>query len=571
MNHLNISEMTLKKKKASLVLKNAQVINVFDNTIEKGDIAIHDGMILGIGHYQGVEEIDLSGSYVAPGFIDSHVHIESSMLVPHQFARLVLPKGTTSVIADPHEITNICGLKGLDFMIESSKRSPLDVYMMMPSCVPATAYETSGARINSSDMIPYLKNGSVFGLGEMMDYPGVINGEQSVYDKLHLFEKFVKDGHAPFVTGDELNSYLLSGIETDHESSTKEEMIEKVKKGLYVLIREGSATRNVAALAPYIEESFSRRLLFCTDDLHPSDILKDGHINHNVNLSISCGVDPLIAIQMATINASSAYGIKRIGAIAPGYFADLIVFDHLNRIEPRQVFKKGIMVARDGHPLFEEEELIDLEVLNTVHINREHLNLDLPLKKDLVHVIGFEHNNVTTKNLIRQVLVQNGLYVQEADKDLLKIAVIERHFSTENKAIGLIEGYGLKGGAIALTIAHDSHNLICIGDCDTDMLIAIDELIRLQGGICLVKNHKIVNSLQLEVGGVMTSNSAEHVDSILSSMENEIREMGVKDDIADPFLNLAFLSLPVIPSLKLTDKGLFDVDTFKLIPMEDGE
>jgi len=571
MDHLNITEMTLKKKKASLVLKNARIINVFDKSIEKGDIAIHDGLILGIGHYDGIEEIDCLNSYVSPGFIDSHVHIESSMLVPHQFARVVLPKGTTTVIADPHEITNVCGLKGIDFMIESSKLSPLDVMMMMPSCVPATPYETSGAFVSAEDMTEYIKKQSIYGLGEMMDYPGVIQGEQSVYDKLKLFENKVKDGHAPFVTGDRLNSYLLSGIETDHESSTKEEMIEKVKKGMYVLLREGSATRNVSALAPHILESFSRRLLFCTDDLHPSDILKFGHINQNINLSISLGVDPITAIQIASINAANAYGIKRTGGIAPGFFADLVVFDDLNHIEPSQVFKKGVMVAKDGHPLFEEEQLENVEVLNTVHIDRKNLNLDLHLKKDLVHVIGFEHNNVTTKNLIRQVKVENGKYIQENQRDLLKIAVIERHFASQNKSIGLIEGYGLKNGAIALTIAHDSHNLICIGDNDSDMLKAIDELIRLQGGICLVKNHQIVDSLQLEVGGVMTSKSAEFVDSVLQKMEKEIRKMGVKDDITDPFLNLAFLSLPVIPSLKLTDKGLFDVDQFKLIPIEAGE
>lgn len=568
MDHLKISEMALRKTKASFVLKNASVINVFDKTIELADVAIHQGMILGVGKYEGLEEIDLHGAYLSPGFIDSHVHIESSMIVPHQFARLILPKGTTTIIADPHEITNVCGLDGIRFMIESSKRTPLDVFMMMPSCVPATPYETSGAKVDAADITEFIKEQSIFGLGEVMDYEGVINGEQSIYDKLNLFSDRVKDGHAPNLSGNQLNSYLLSGIETDHESTTKEEMLEKVKKGLYVLLREGSATRNVADLAPFIEDSFSRRLLFCTDDKHPSDIIEEGHINNNINLAVSLGVSPITAIQIASINAAVAYGLKRTGAIAPGYYADMVVFDDLLNIQPSQVFKKGVLVARDGKVLFEEEPSLMESVLNTVHIKRENLNLDLHLSKEAVHVIGFKKNNVTTKNLIRKVTLENGIYVHDPSKDLLKIAVVERHFSTGRKAIGLIEGYGLKHGAIALSIAHDSHNVICIGDNDEDMLLSIDELIRIQGGIALVKNHQLIHSLTLEIGGLMTSEPAEHVKEILEKMQLDIRSMGVKKEIVEPFLNLAFLSLPVIPSLKITDHGLFDVDQFCLIPLE---
>lgn len=401
-----------------------------------------------------------------------------------------------------------------------------------------------------------------------MDYPKVISGDESIYQKIELFEDRPKDGHLPLISHDLLNSYLLSGIQTDHESSTKAEMLEKVEKGMYVLLREGSATKNVLALAPYIQESFSHRLLFCSDDLHPKDIEKNGHINHNINLATSAGVDPITAIQMATINAASAYHLQRVGGIAPGYYADIVLFKDLRQIEPVLVYKKGVAVSNKKEALFEDFHYVTPEVLHTVNLSSEKPNFQIPLKSDIVHVIGFEKNNVTTTNLKRKVRVENGYYVQEKDSNILKLMIVERHHGSGRIGKALIEGYGLKDGAIALTIAHDSHNLVILGDNDLDMGLALDEIRRIQGGIALVKNGRVLDSLELEVAGLMTEKPASMVRQKLENMDRLIREMGVTQEIDDPFLNLAFLSLPVIPSLKCSDFGLFDVEKFKLIPLE---
>ncbi len=571
MDNKLLSDVALKQKNPSLVLKNANIVNVFTKTIEKGDLAIEDGVIIGVGKYNGKEEIDCTGQYISPGFFDSHVHIESSMLVPEQFAKLVLPKGTTSVIADPHEITNVCGFNGLDFMLDSAKRSHLSVYMMMPSCVPATTFETNHETLDAQKIANYPRLNEIFGLGEVMDYPGVINANKNVFDKIELFRHRIKDGHAPFVYGKYLDAYLLSGIKTDHESSTKKEMIEKVKKGMVVMLREGSATRNVADLAPFVEEAFASRLLFCTDDKHPWDILKEGHINYNINLAIEKGMNPITAITLATINPATHYHLHQVGAIAPGYVADIVVFSDLYHIEPSLVFKNGNLVAKNNCYLYETTLYRSNLVENTVHIDEKAIDLRLKLKSEFVYTIGFQENNVTTSKQIQRVKVENGYYVQEKKSFIRKIAVVERHHQSGRVGLGLIEGYLLNGGAIALSIAHDSHNIICIGDNDFDMFLAIQEINRVQGGITLIKNGKVFETLTLEVAGLMTYQKPELVKKTLEKMEKEIRLMGVSHKIKDPFLNLAFLSLPVIPSLKLTDYGLFDVDAFQLIPLEAGE
>jgi adenine deaminase len=571
MNQTKLSKMALGKEKASLVLKNATIVNVFTHSLQKGDIAISDSLILGIGSFHGEKEIDLEGKFVAPGFFDAHVHIESSMLVPSQFAKLVMPKGTTSVIADPHEIGNVCGVEGIDFMISSAKISPLDVFMMMPSCVPSTIFETNGKKIGREEIITFEKTKKCFGLGEVMDYPNVITGSKDIYDKINLFSDRVKDGHLPFINGLELNSYLLSGIKTDHESSTKEEMLEKVEKGMYVMLREGSATRNVAALTPFISEKFSRRLLFCTDDKHPKDIDNEGHINFNINKAISLGLDPITAIQMATINTATAYHLDKFGGIAPGYFADIVVFNDLYHIEPTSVYKKGELVAENGKYLPILSIYENAKVLQSVHIDISKVSFKIPLKSKRVHVIGFEKNNVTTSNLIREVRIEDGYYVQEDHLNILKLAIVERHHYSGNIGLALIEGYGLKNGAIAMTIAHDSHNLVIIGDSDEDMMIALHEINRIQGGIAIVSHGKVLSSLELEVAGLMTQNDYNYVCERLNLLNSHARELGVSKEIDDPFLNLAFLSLPVIPKLKVTDFGLFDVEAFKLIPLEVNE
>ncbi|MFK5883390.1 MAG: adenine deaminase [Candidatus Izemoplasma sp.] len=554
---------------APLVLKNCKIINVFNGLIEEGNIAINEGTIVGIGTYLGKIEHDMKGRYVAPGFIDGHVHIESSMLTPPQFAQIVMPKGTTSVIADPHEIANVSGIEGVKFMIDSSKSSPLDVHIMIPSCVPATSFETSGANLRSNDIAMLKHIDGVLGLGEVMDYPGVIFGDETVHKKLEVMGNKVKDGHAPSIEGNQLNAYKVAGIKTDHECTTVKELNDKVAKGMYIHLREGSATRNVKVLSKGVTKANSRRLLFCTDDKHPEDIRIEGHINYNIRLAIENGVDPVTAIQMATLNIAECYNLENIGAIAPGYIADLVVFNSLKEIDVDLVFKNGVIVARNNVALFKPFLMTSQAVTNTVKIKLdEKIDFDIKLKGSKVKVIQLIENNVTTKKVIREVNKKSGIYQNNPDDDILKLAVVERHHKTGNIGLGFVEGYGLKNGAVGMTIAHDSHNLIIIGDNDEDMLIALNEINRIQGGIVVVNNNKVIDSLTLEVGGLMTNQDVKIVESKISSMEKHVRNMGVKDKVDDPFLSLAFLSLPVIPELKLTDKGLFDTSVFNLVPLE---
>jgi len=567
MDNDKLRRVALGLEPATLVLKNARIVNVYSGTIDEGDIAIEDGVIAGIGKYEGLKETDLCFRYVAPGLIDGHVHIESSMLVPSEFARIVVPRGTTTVIADPHEIANVCGLDGIKFMISSARNVPLEVHIMMPSSVPATKFETSGATISAEEIMALKNEKEILGLGEMMDYPGVIGGDLETYKKITAMSDRIIDGHAPFVSGKELMAYRLAGIATDHESTTAAELREKVSLGMYVHLREGSATRNVKDLLKGITKNNVHRLLFCTDDKHPRDIVREGHINYNVNLAINGGVDPVDAIRMATINIATCYNLRHLGAIAPGLAADLIVFDSLRKIEPILVYKKGELVAKDNIPLFAPPKLHDQKVLSSVRYDPLDLDFKLRLKSDKVYVIGLEKNNVTTKKMIESVKLKDGLYVQENNTDILKLAIVERHRDSKRVGLALVKGYGLRGGAVALSIAHDSHNVICIGDNDEDMMLAVKTIKGIGGGIVLIKNHDVFDYLRLEVAGLMTSSDHRHVEGKLNRLNQAIHQMGVSDE-DDPFLSLAFLSLPVIPELKCTDFGLFDVGSFKLIPLE---
>ncbi|MBN2503962.1 MAG: adenine deaminase [Bacilli bacterium] len=565
MDKENLRKVAMGEKPAGLVLKNARTINVFSGTIETADIAIENGVIAGIGSYSGIREIDLCLSYACPGLIDGHVHIESSMLTPSQFARIVVPHGTTTVIADPHEIANVCGLSGIKFMLESAKTVPLDVKIMIPSCVPSTPFETSGDKI-SAEIIGALKNEeSILGLGEMMNYPGVIEGNTNVYTKINAIGDKIVDGHAPGLTGKALNAYVLAGIRTDHESTDPEELINKINRGMYVHLREGSATRNVLDLLGAVNKNNLSRLMFCTDDKNPEDIHSEGHINYNINLAIKNGIDPIDAIKMATINIASCYSLKNIGAIAPGYLADIVVFDSLDSLEPKLVFKKGILVAKNKEPLFKAVKIHEPLVLDTVRFHLEDLNFSLPVKGDYAYVIGLEDHNITTKKLVEKVKSRNGFYVHDPDLDILKLAVVERHHYSGNIGLGLVKGYGLKNGAIAMTIAHDSHNLVIIGDNDEDMMLAAEKIREIHGGIVLVYEHEVYDYLQLEIAGIITENDSRLVEMKLERLIKQARKMGVKPSVVDPFIQLAFLSLPVIPELKLTDFGLFDVEKFKLI------
>lgn len=571
MDKQRIMNMARGLEKASLVFKHGKIINVYSKEIEEKDLAIHDGIILGIGDYQGIEEIDVSGYYLAPGLIDGHVHIESSMLTPSGFARIVVPKGTTTVIADPHEIANVSGIKGIEFMLKNSEHIPLNVYMMIPSCVPATKDEHSGAVITAEDIVRLKHHPRVIGLGEVMDYPSVIHGDHDIHQKMDVMRDRIIDGHAPNVCGLDLNAYAYAGIKTDHECTYPKPMIERIQRGMYVHLREGSATRNTRPLLKGLKKEYLSRVLFCTDDKHPEDIRIEGHINYNVNLAIEEGIDPIDAIAMATLNAATCYHLDHVGGLAPGKFADLIIFKDLKHIEPESVYHRGQLVAHDGMPLFEHTNIIPTEVLNTVKFDMNALSFQLPLHHEYAHIIGLIKNNIITDHFIEKVNVNHHHFQYNDKEDIMKLAVIERHHHTRSMAVGLVKGFGFKDGALAMTIAHDSHNLVIAGTSDQAMRCAAQKILELQGGIVIVEHDQVIDYLQLEISGIMTQQSETHVEHALSRMKCKMNEMGYPKEMGDPFIALAFLALPVIPKLKMTDRGLFDVESFHIISIDDNK
>ncbi len=554
------------RERSELVLKNAKIINVFSTEIINGDVAINDGKIVGVGSYDGIKNINLEGKFVIPGLIDSHVHIESAMVTPGEFARTIVPKGTTTIIADPHEIANVCGMKGIEYMLNCSEDIPLNVYVMLPSCVPATSIENSGAILKAEDLKKLINHERVLGLGELMDYPNVIKGKQDIIDKLIMADGKIIDGHGPEIEDKDLNAYAMAGVRTEHECSTVEEMINRLRLGMYILIREGSAARNLKSLIKGITAENSRRCLFCTDDKHPQDIIEEGHIDNNVRLAIKEGIHPIRSIQMATINAAECYGLKDIGAIAPGYRADLVVLDNLEEFSIEKVFKDGKLIAEENNPFFSVDYKEDNRVMDTVNVNKiESEDIAIPLESDNVNVIKLSSHSLVTKKVNRKVKIKNGLFQYDKEKDILKMAVIERHKNTGNIGLGLVENFKLKEGAIASTIAHDSHNIIVIGDNDQDMILAVNELNRVGGGITICSNENVLQTLSLPIAGLIAERSMESINEQLKEMLNiAYEQLGVNKEI-DPFMTLSFLALPVIPDIKLTDSGLFDVKNFKFI------
>jgi len=552
-------------EKSELVLKNAKIINVFTNEIIEGDLAIDKGYIVGIGQYEGEMEIDLKGKYLSPGFIDGHVHIESSMSSPSQFARAIVPRGVTSIIADPHEIANVKGTDGIKYIIEESKTVPLDVYIMLPSCVPSTNFENAGAILEAEDLKELMGEETVLGLGEMMNYPGVISMDEKVIEKLVLFKDKVIDGHGPAIDGKDLNAYVAAGIKTEHECSTLEEVINRVRLGMYILLREGSAAKDLRNIIKAVNKENLRRFLFCTDDKHPEDLINEGTIDFNIKLAIKEGIDPIDAIKMATLNAAECYGLKGKGAIAPGYIADLVVIDNLEDLNILKVFKNGKLVAENNMALFDPSIHLPRHMIDTVKIKDVTIeDLQIPMKSNKANVIGVIENSLVTEKIVEEVKIVNG-YFDYSDNDILKLVVIERHFATGNIGVGLIKNFKLKNGAIGSTVGHDSHNMIVVGDNDEDILIAIKELEKIGGGLTMVSKGQVLNSLPLEIGGIMTSRPIEETNSILKEMiATSHNELKVNENI-DPFMTLAFMALPVIPKLKLTDMGLFDVEKFDFI------
>lgn len=560
-------EMACRRKKAELVLKNGSFVNVFNQKIVKADIAIAEGKIIGFGEYDGEEEIDISGKIALPGFIDGHVHIESSQLSPEEFAKLIVPRGTTTIIADPHEITNVCGLNGVDYIVQASKNVPLDVKVQLPSCVPATPFETSGAILNGDAIARNIVREDVNGLGEFMNYPGIVHTDADCLKKIEatLAAEKVIDGHAPSVSGYELNGYLNAGVQTDHECITPEEIDEKISKGMYCHLRHGSSTRNLASNAQAVNEANLRRFLLCTDDRHATDLKHKGHLDDALRVAVQKGgLNPVWAVILATLNNAECYRLYGKGAIAPNYTADIAVVDDLENFCVRYVFKDGKLVAKDGEALFDtSHRYLPENVLHTVRLNEVKAeDFVLKLKGKRAHVLELLPDNVVTKNIVCEVESEGG-DVKVKGTDLLKLAVVERHHYTGNIGLGLLKGYGFHGGCIGITIAHDSHNVILLGDNNEDMAIAANHLKEIGGGMVIVENGK-AESVTLDIGGLMSSKDEETLERESGYLEEKAYKMGVHRDL-EAFMSLAFLSLAVIPELKLTDKGLFDVVKFSPI------
>ncbi len=556
--------------KAELVLKNASYVDVFTGKIRKGDIAVVGEKIVGTGEYEGEKEIDCAGLTVVPGYIDGHVHIESSQLSPEEFASLIVPRGTTTIIADPHEITNVCGMAGCEYIAKASVNVPLDVKIQLPSCVPATPFETSGAILSGKDIEKNITNSYIFGLGEFMNYPGVLLCDKDVIQKLEAAHSAGKviDGHAPAVYGHELNAYLCGGITTDHECVEKEEIEEKISKGMYVHIRHGSSTQNLGN-AKYITPANMRRFILCTDDRHAADLKEKGHLDDALRKIVAGGLDPVTAVTCATLNAAECYGLKFRGGIAPFWIADLVAVDNLENFKAKYVIKNGKLVAENGKPLFDtSKRYLPANVLNTVHVkDLKPEDFILNVNSDKAKAMTIEPGGVVTGCEIVDIEKANGDVVVKGT-DLLKLAVVERHKMTGNIGKALFKGYGLKGGAMGITIAHDSHNIILMGDDNAAMATAANKLKEIGGGMVLV-NSKTgeVHSLTLDIGGLMSSRDAESLQRDSRALIEKAHAMGVKREY-EAFMSLAFLSLAVIPRLKIVDKGLFDVEKFAFTDIE---
>lgn len=549
--------------KNTLVIKNANVVNVFTDEIVRADVAVYEDVIIGVGSYSGENEIDAGGAYLAPGFIDAHVHIESSMVIPSSFMKVIMPHGTTTVIADPHEIANVAGAAGIRAMYKLTDELPLRVLFMLPSCVPATPFEHSGAKLVAEDMEQFMHKSRVLGLGEVMDANSVINCSQEMLDKLRLFDKRPIDGHAPMLEGMGLNAYRVAGAFSDHECSTYEEVKAKLATGMNILLRIGSAANNMDDVLRRIakEKLPTRNMMFCTDDKHIEDIRREGHINANARMAVAAGIDPIDAIKMASYNAARAYGIRGVGAIAPGYKADMVLLEDLKDFKVKQV------ISRFGRPYTGEEQIpspiLPPQVFNSVRLP-EISKYDLALRCHVsAPVIKMIPHQLVTELVYRDVeRDENGCFIPS--EGMVKLAVIERHHATGSMAVGILEGLGIKHGAVASTVAHDSHNLVVAGDNDDDMLMAIESLRDCGGGYSVVSRGVVLARLPLPIAGLMTAAPVNDVLEIQQALLDALYSLGAKRD-SDPLIALSFMALPVIPAVKLTDEGLFDAVNFKFI------
>ena len=558
---------------ADLVIRNCNVVDVYSGTVRKDSIAVTFGRIIGFGDdYTGKEEINAGGAYAAPGLIDAHIHIESSYLSPEEFGRMVVPRGTTTVIADPHEIVNVYGLEGFSYMIHAASKTELSVRYMVPSCVPATNLEDSGAVVNAFDMQWPMGDRHVPGLGEFMNYPGVICKDDDVLNKLLValnMEKVI-DGHSPSLSGAALNAYIASGVKTDHECTTVEEMNDRLQRGMYVLLRDGSACHDLQRLIPAITPYNYRRCLLCSDDRQPVTILEKGHIDNHLRMLVRAGIDPVMAVCMATLNSAECYNLADRGALAPGKRADIVLFEDLKDFRVRMVFSEGRKVAENGWYLLPFERAPITSVRGSMHIRPFTLDhLKMRLESDRVRAIGIVRDGVTTKSEVVTVRRDaDGDFVFDPEQPVVKIAVLERHHNTGKIGLGLLKNYGIRRGAVALSVAHDSHNVICVGVSNEEMYAAVQALVAQEGGFVLVENGAVLASLPLPIAGLMSDLSGEEVAARLKQLhETAIERLGIDNDI-EPLMTLCFMSLIVIPELKISTNGLFDVTKFDFVPLE---
>jgi adenine deaminase len=585
---------------ADLLLQNARVVDVFSGEIINTDVALHAGRVAGFGRYEALARMDLEGRYLCPGFIDGHIHIESSMLTPPEFARAVVPRGTTAIVCDPHEIANVLGIEGINYMLHASAGLPVTVYVMLPSCVPATRMETSGAELTSGDLALLLPRKRVIGIAEMMNYPGVIAGDREVLNKIRIAGHRRVDGHAPGLTGKDLCTYVNAGIHSDHECVTADEAREKLRLGMYIMIREGTTEKNLEELITVVNNQNSRQFMLVTDDKHPEDLIGLGHIDHLVRMAIARGIEPMMAVQMATINTAAYFGLRDVGAVAPGFRADFAILDDLERVKVSRVIKDGQVVAEAGRALPFESESPARGIRGTVNIDNDSI-VDFSVRAGepaaaegsataleggrvgkaeggmasatgkaaggmaarRLRVIGIVPGQIVTEKLLVEPKVEAGLVVSDPERDILKMAVVERHTASGNVGLGFVKGMGLKRGAIASSVAHDSHNVIVVGVSDADMRAAVIEIAKMNGGAVVVVDGQPLASLPLPVAGLMSDQPIKDVAAAVREVIGAAAELGCQ--LTDPLISLSFLALPVVPSLKLTDLGLVDVEKFELV------